>query len=87
LGFFHPDLHTFGQPIYLSKVIKTAMQVVGVQSVAATRFQRLWQPPKDELAKGELVFDRLEIPLLRNDPSSPENGRIAFELQGGLEYE
>lgn len=87
LGFFHPDLHTFGQSIYLSEVIKTAMQVAGVQSVEVTRFQRLWQPPKDELAKGELMFDRLEIPLLRNDPSAPENGRIAFELQGGLEYE
>lgn len=87
LGFFHPDLHTFGQSIYLSEIIKTVMQVAGVQSVEVTRFQRLWQPPRDELARGELVFDRLEIPVLRNDPSAPEDGRIAFELEGGLEYE
>jgi hypothetical protein len=87
LGFFHPNLHTFAQPIYLSEVVKTAMQVAGVQSAQVTRFQRLWQPPQGELELGKLLFDRLEIPLLRSDPSAPEDGRIAFELQGGLAYE
>jgi len=33
-----------------------------------------------------LTFARLEIPLLRNDPNAPEDGRLAFELQGGLKY-
>jgi hypothetical protein len=87
LGFFHPNLHTFAQPIYLSEIVKTAMQVAGVLSVQITRFQRLWQPPQGELDVGKLLFDRLEIPLLRSDPSAPEDGRIAFELQGGLAYE
>lgn len=87
LGFFHPDRHTFGQPIYLSEIVKTAMQIAGVQSVEVTRFQRLWQPPRSELATGQMIFDRLEIPLLRNDPSAPEDGRIAFDLRGGLVYE
>ena len=87
LGFFHPDRHSFGQAIYLSELVKTAMQVAGVQSVEITRCQRLWQPPRDELAMGQLTCNRLEIPVLRNDSSAPEDGRIAFELQGGLEYE
>jgi predicted phage baseplate assembly protein len=86
LGFFHPDRHSFGQAIYLSEIVKTAMQVAGVQSVEITRCQRLWQPPRDELATGQLTCNRLEIPVLRNDSSAPEDGRIAFELQGGLEY-
>lgn len=87
LGFFHPNLHTFAQPIYLSELVQTAMQVAGVLSAQITRFQRLWQPPQGELELGKLSFDRLEIPLLRNDPSAPEDGKIAFELRGGLAYE
>ncbi|BAU12715.1 hypothetical protein LEP3755_32460 [Leptolyngbya sp. NIES-3755] len=87
LGFFHPTLHTFAQPIYLSEIVQAAMQVAGVVSVEVSRFQRLWQPPQGELELGKLLFDRLEIPLLRNDPSAPEDGRIAFEMQGGLAYE
>ncbi|NJR49174.1 MAG: putative baseplate assembly protein [Leptolyngbyaceae cyanobacterium CSU_1_3] len=87
LGFFHPELQTFAQPIYLSEIVKTAMQVAGVLSVQVTRFQRLWQLPQGELETGKLVFDRLEIPVLRNDPSAPEGGRIAFDLKGGLAYE
>lgn len=87
LGFFHPDLHTFAQPIYLSEIVSTAMQVAGVLSVQVTRFQRLWQLPQGELETGKLHFERLEIPLLRNDPTAPEDGRIAFNLQGGLAYE
>lgn len=87
LGFFHPNLHTFAQPIYLSEIVQTAMQVAGVFSAQVTRFQRLWQLPQGELELGKLSFDLLEIPLLRNDPSAPEDGRIAFELQGGLAYE
>jgi len=34
-GFFHPDNFTFGQPVYLSKVLATAMQVPGAQWVDA----------------------------------------------------
>ncbi|MGG6266449.1 putative baseplate assembly protein [Leptolyngbya sp. AN10] len=87
LGFFHPTLHTFAQPIYLSEIVQAAMQVAGVASVEVSRFQRLWQPPQGELELGKLLFDRLEIPLLRSDPSAPEDGRIVFEMQGGLAYE
>jgi len=85
-GFFHPDRLTFAQPIYLSEVVNQAMQVSGVRSVKMTRFQRLWQTPQGELEAGQLTFARLEIPLLRNDPNAPEDGRLAFELQGGLKY-
>jgi len=34
-GFFHPDNFTFGQPVYLSRIYQTAMNVAGVASVEA----------------------------------------------------
>jgi hypothetical protein len=83
-AFFHPDNFTFGQPIYLSEVIKTAMQVTGVESLSVKTFQRLWQPSRNELETGQMTFDRLEIPILKNDPNALENGRISFDMEGGL---
>ncbi|MBD2099871.1 putative baseplate assembly protein [Leptolyngbya sp. FACHB-261] len=82
-GFFNPDNFTFGQPVYLSQVIATAMQIAGVRSVVATQFQRWQQPPQGELEAGEISFERLEIACLDSDPNAPENGRISFEMRGG----
>jgi predicted phage baseplate assembly protein len=90
-GFFHPDNFTFGQPVYLSKVLATAMQVPGVQWVDAddtfpkpNRFKRWGQASRGELADGRITFGRLEIARLDNDPNRPENGKIEFLMQGGL---
>ncbi len=99
-GFFHPDNFTFGQPVYLSQVVATAMRVPGVRSstwprgrrqmhsspaAPAHRFQRWGQRPRGELAAGRIVFDRLEIARLDNDPNAPENGQIEFFMEGGAE--
>ena len=83
-GFFHPDLLTFGQPIHLSAVVAAAMEVAGVQWVRPVRFQRWGRPAAGELAAGRITFGRLEIARLDNDPSLPENGRIDFDMEGGL---
>jgi hypothetical protein len=83
-GFFHPDNFTFAQPVYLSQVVATAMQVPGVVWVQPTRFQRWGEAAHGELEDGRLTFGRLEIARLDNDPNAPENGRIAFDMQGGL---
>ena len=83
LGFFHPDHFTFGQPIYLSQLITSAMEVTGVQSVKITRFQRQDQPSTLPLETGSIQFERLEIARLDNNPNLPENGTIQFNLQGG----
>ena len=84
LGFFHPDLFTFGQPVYLSEIISRAMEVTGVQSVKVTRFQRWDQPSTSAIETGQIRFDRLEIARLDNNPNLPENGTIDFKLEGGL---
>jgi len=88
-GFFHPDKFTFGTPVYLSKVVATALQVPGVnwidtEAKLPNRFQRWGQDSHGELAAGEMNFARLEIARLDNDPNQPENGKLEFSMQGGL---
>jgi hypothetical protein len=84
LGFFHQDNFTFGQPLYLSRVIAAAMDVPGVRSVEVTLFQRWGRLSNNELTDAIISADRLEILRLDNDPSLPENGRIEFTMRGGL---
>ncbi|MEB3283264.1 MAG: putative baseplate assembly protein [Lyngbya sp.] len=84
LGFFNSDRLSFGESIYVSQVIAGAMQVSGVESVKVTRFQRLGEPYNREIEIGKIQFERLEIAHLDNIPNQPENGRIEFNLEGGL---
>jgi hypothetical protein len=87
VGFFHPDNFSFGQPVYLSQVIATAMEIAGVQSVTATRFQRGLRQDRfsrQALDAGQISFGRLDIAQLNNDPSAPEEGDIEFVMEGGL---
>lgn len=90
-GFFHPDNFTFGQPVYLSKVVATAMQVSGVRWVdiddtppKPNLFQRFGQPSRGEVAAGQISMDQLEVARLDNDPNAPENGRLRFFMEGGM---
>jgi predicted phage baseplate assembly protein len=90
-GFFHPDNFTFGQPVYLSQIIATTMDVPGVKWVdlndhngSPHRFQRWGRSPNNEIALGQINISRLEIAQLDNDPSQPENGKIEFLMEGGL---
>jgi hypothetical protein len=89
-GFFDPDNFTFGQPVYLSRVIAAAMAVPGVAWVdtndvppAPNYFKRWGKASQGETAAGRIPMARLEIARLDNDPSAPENGRIAFFMEGG----
>jgi hypothetical protein len=82
--FFHPDNFTFGQPVFLSSIIATAMDVAGVEWVEVVAFHRYGEMPRSELEAGELQLDRLEIARLDNDPNRPEHGRLEIEMKGGL---
>lgn len=89
-GFFHPDNFTFGQSVYLSEVIATAMEVTGVQWVDILphpekdhRFQRWGKTANEEIALGRIAMSRLEVAQLENDPSRPENGCIILYMEGG----
>lgn len=83
-GFFHPDNFSFGQAVYLSELYRVGMQVEGVDFIEVTKFQRWGKAANHELENGVLSTARLEVIRLDNDPSFPENGRIQFDMMGGL---
>jgi hypothetical protein len=82
-GFFHPDNLTFGEGIYLSKIIAVAQGVAGVETVAVTACHRLFEPPNHEIANGLLPLRTSEIARLDNDPSFPEHGTLSIVVSGG----
>ncbi len=83
-GFFHPDLYTFGQPVYLSAIYEKAMRVDGVESVELKTFKPLLRAADLEKENGVLEPRESEIIRLDNDPNFPENGKINFLMFGGL---
>ncbi len=83
LGFFHPDNLTFGDGIYLSRLVATAQAVPGVESAQVTRFERFAEDPNGEIENGVLTLGPLEIAQLDNDPSFPENGTLKLTMGGG----
>lgn len=84
LGFFHPDNFSFGDPLFLSRVCAAAMTVPGVASVQPRKFQRYGRLANHELANAIIPAAPLEVLRLDNDRNFPENGKIEFELHGGL---
>ena len=82
-GFFHPDNLTFGEGIYLSKLVATAQAVSGVESVHVKNFNRLFEPPNGEIENGILPLGPFEIARLDNDPNFREKGRLTLVLGGG----
>jgi hypothetical protein len=83
LGVFHPDNFTFGQPLWLSRLIAAAQAVPGVASVHVTKFRRQGSSGPALPADGRLAMGRLEIARCDNDPSFPEHGKFSLTLGGG----
>jgi predicted phage baseplate assembly protein len=83
LGFFHPDRLSFGEGIYLSRIVAVAQAVPGVESVIIDKFQRLFESPNQEIERGILPLSPMEIARLDNNPSFPENGKLVINLKGG----
>jgi hypothetical protein len=83
LGFFHPDNLTFGEGIYLSKLVAVVQAVPGVESVYVTTFERLGEGNQGELENGILSLGPLEVAQLDNDPNFPEHGKLTLSLGGG----
>jgi hypothetical protein len=82
-GLFHPDNLTFGEGIFLSKLIAAAQAVEGVANVSVTQLQRRFETPADEIEKGILSLNLMEIAQLDNDPNFPEHGKLQFDMNGG----
>lgn len=82
-GIFHPDNLSFGEGIYLSRLVATAQAVDGVESVEVTRLERLGEGPHHEIEDGVLTLGPLEVAQVENDPSLPENGTFTLKMGGG----
>jgi hypothetical protein len=82
-GFFHVDNLSFGEGIYLSRIIALAHSVAGVASVQVTRLRRRFEAANHELEDGVLRLHRDEIAQLDNDPDYPENGKLDIIVRGG----
>jgi hypothetical protein len=83
-GFFHPDAHTFGEPVFLSQLYEAALTVAGVAWIHATRFRRFGREADGELEAAVLTPGPTEVVRLDHDPNFPENGRLELDLVGGL---
>jgi hypothetical protein len=94
LGFFHPDNLSFGDSVYLSRLVAAAQATSGVESVVVTTLERLFLgeldqktkddvPPLSPLQTGVLPIGPLEVARLDNDPNFLENGRLRLEMRGG----
>jgi len=82
-GFFHPDKLTFGEGIYLSRIIAAGQAVAGVECVRVREFRRLFQSPNHEIENGVLPLQASEIARLDNDPNYPEHGQLEIQVVGG----
>lgn len=83
LGFFHSDNLTFGEDIYLSKLVAAAQSVMGVESVTVNRMQRFGESANNEIENGVLLLGPFEIARLDNNSSFPENGKLNLNMRGG----
>jgi predicted phage baseplate assembly protein len=83
LGFFHPDNLTFGDGVWVSKLVAAAKGVDGVDAVKVTELRRLGEPGAGAPAAGVLPLGYMEIPQLDNDPNFPEHGTLKLNVAGG----
>ena len=90
-GWFHPDNLSFGEHVYLSPIVAAVIAVPGVERVeleeppaGRSRFRRLGETAPGGVAAGRIEIGPHEIARLDSDPNAPENGRIEFEMRGGL---
>jgi hypothetical protein len=92
LGFFNPDNLTFGEGVYVSRIIAAAQAVAGVMEVTLNRLERyeignpaaVTRASRNEIPSGGvLALGAFEIARLDNDPNHPENGRLTLSLRGG----
>ena len=94
MGFFHPDLWTFGQTLHASQIIGRAFMVSGVAHAVAQRAHpgsaeppasvsiKRWNSPFAPVESlTQIAYN--EIISVQNDPDHMERGFITFEIKGG----
>jgi hypothetical protein len=82
-ALFAPDAQTFGTGVAASRIVAAAQAVEGVETVAVTVLNRLYEAPNGELDAGLLKIAPDEIARLDDDPTYPERGRLTLTMGGG----
>ena len=89
-GLFNPDNQTFGQGVYVSRIVAAAQAIAGVIETQVTRLAPYLAgrpapgaTPDDVPAGGVLVLAPYQIARLDNAPGQPANGRLTLLLRGG----
>lgn len=83
LGFFHPNNLSFGDGVYLSRIVAAAQGVTGVENSRVTRLQRSFEAPNQEIENGVLPMGAGEVARLDNDRNFPEQGTLLLKIGGG----
>ncbi len=83
-GFFHPDNLSFGAPLYMSEILAAAMEVDGVASARITHLKRWGHPDSDLTTGAKLMPGQGEVLRIENNPSLPEHGVFACNVEGGV---
>lgn len=81
MGFFHPDLWTFGQELRASQIIGRVQLVKGVDHVINVEMKR-WNEVTPG-AEGIIEVRANEIIHVKNNPDHIEEGFIFFDIRGG----
>lgn len=83
LGLFHPDNFSFGESVYLSRIVAAAQAIEGVEAVRVDRFGRQGDSSPLPLEQGVISIERLEIAQLANNPNFRERGVLTLVAGGG----
>jgi predicted phage baseplate assembly protein len=82
-GFFYPDNLRFGDGVAVSRLVAAAQAVPGVLWARVDCLQRMGEGDQGELEAGYLPIHPTEIARCDSDPGFPENGTLAFVMEGG----
>ncbi|QDT90461.1 baseplate J/gp47 family protein [Gimesia algae] len=85
LAFFHPDQQTFGEGIFLSRIVAEATRVLGnrIIHLEVTALHRSGEGPAGEIETGVLPLHSQEIVRFDNDRTRPEFGTLGLHIKGG----
>lgn len=83
VGFFHPDLWTFGQPLERSRLEAVIQSVPGVSGVTSILYRRRGITPQYLDLPDSVPIAPENILRVENNPGEPEHGTIEITIEGG----
>lgn len=82
-GFFEPGRLGFGESLFASDVIETAMTVEGVAVACLNLFRRVGKGYEDQSGDGVIKIEEDEFILCKNDRRRPQSGSMRIVVNAG----